>query len=59
MLLFFWSDLLELSLVVGDAFGSTVLGRTLQHHNVDSPGGVAPARPDPALPVPGETRLNV
>lgn len=51
--------LLELSLVVGDAFRITVLCRTLQYHNVDSPGGVAPARSDPALPVPSETGLNV
>lgn len=51
--------LLELSFVVGDAFRGTILCRTLQHHNMDSPGGVAPARPDPALPVPSKTRLNV
>lgn len=51
--------LLELSLVVADAFGSAVLGRALQHHDVDGAGGVAPARPHPALPVPGEAGLNV
>lgn len=50
---------LELSLVVGDAFRSAVLCRTLQHHDVDRPGGVASARLDPALPVPSEPRLDV
>jgi len=50
---------LELSLVVGDAFRGTVLGGTLQHDDVDGPGGVATARLDSALPVPGEPRLNV
>lgn len=49
----------EVSLVVGDAFRSAVLGRTLQHHNVDSPGCVASACPDTALPVPSKARLDV
>lgn len=49
----------ELPPVVADAFRSAILGRRLQHHNVDRPGGVAPAGPDPALPVPSGPRLNV
>ena len=49
----------ELSLVVVYTFRVAVLGRTLQHHNVNCPGGVSPARPDPTFPVPSETRMDV
>lgn len=49
----------EFSLVVGDPFWSAILGRALQDHNVDGPGGVAPAGPDPTLPVPRRARLDV
>lgn len=49
----------ELSPVVAHAFRGAILGRSLQHHDVDRPGGVASAGPDQALPIPSESRLNV
>lgn len=49
----------ELSLVVGHTLGGAVLGGALQHHNVDRPGGVSSAGPDPTLPVPRKTGVDV
>ena len=49
----------ELPPVVGQAFVRAVLGRVLQHHDMDRAGRVAAARAHAALPVPRGAGLDV